>query len=213
MPDVKHFDPNAALDTAVHLAWRQGIAATGIQDIVTATGVSRSSLYATFGSKQNLYRAVLSRYIARHSQPAFDRLANDGRGLPAITDFFTRLIQARCFGQYARWGCMISNAHAGAENDDPAVRRILRCHHTKLRAAMHAALLAAKDRAQLRPDLDPHTTSDQLALLAYGVNLRSRAGADAAGLLATVTATVEAFRAPVPTTKDKTNDDPVPHPH
>jgi AcrR family transcriptional regulator len=212
MPDVKHFDPDAVLDTVVHLAWRQGIAATGVQDIVTATGVSRSSLYATFGSKQDLYRAVLSRYIARHSQPAFDRLANDGRGLPAIVDFFTRLIRARCSGQHARWGCMISNAHAGAaENDDPAVQQILRGHHTKLCAAMHAALLAAKDRAQLRSDLDPHTTADQLALLAYGVNLRSRAGADAAGLLATVTATVESFRVPAPTAKDKTDHDSVLH--
>lgn len=213
MPDVKHFDQDAVLDTVVHLVWRQGIAATGVQDIVTVTGVSRSSLYATFGGKRDLHRAALSRYIARYSQPAFDRLAGDGRGLPAITDFFTRLIRARCSGERARWGCMISNAHAGAENDDPAVRQILRGHHTKLRAAMHAALLAAKDMAQLRPDLDPHTTANQLALLAYGVNLRSRAGADAAGLLATITATIDSFRAPAPTAKDKDDHDSGPRPH
>jgi TetR/AcrR family transcriptional repressor of nem operon len=203
MPDVKHFDRDTVLDTVVHLIWRQGIVATGVQDIVTVTGLSRSSLYATFGGKQDLYRTALSRYIARHSQPAFDRLASDGRGLPAVTDFFTRLIRTRCFGEYARWGCMISNAHAGVENDDSVVRQILRDHHTKLRAAMHAALLAAKDRAQLRPDLDPNTTADQLALLAYGVNLRSRSGAGAAGLLATITAMVESFRVPPSTAKDK----------
>ncbi|MFI6495115.1 TetR/AcrR family transcriptional regulator [Streptomyces sp. NPDC050564] len=38
----------------VRLFWRQGVATTGIQDIVNATGLNRSSLYATFGGKQEL---------------------------------------------------------------------------------------------------------------------------------------------------------------
>lgn len=52
MPDVKHFDPDTVLESVVRLFWRQGVASTGIQDVVTATGLNRSSLYATFGGKQ-----------------------------------------------------------------------------------------------------------------------------------------------------------------
>ncbi|MHC5908157.1 hypothetical protein ACVNF4_30375, partial [Streptomyces sp. S6] len=37
----KHFDPDAALETVVRLFWRQGVASTGIQDVVTATGLNR----------------------------------------------------------------------------------------------------------------------------------------------------------------------------
>ncbi|WP_406442375.1 TetR/AcrR family transcriptional regulator [Streptomyces sp. NBC_00631] len=187
MPDIKHFDPDAALETVVRLFWRQGVASTGIQDVVTATGLNRSSLYATFGGKQELYRAALRRYMDERSQPTLHRLAEDERGLPAIAEFFTGLIEARCSGEFARWGCMVSNAYAGVENGDPDVCALLDRHHQELRAAMRAALVAAEEQGQLGPDTDLDAAADLLALLAYGVNLRSRAGADASELGSTVT--------------------------
>ncbi|TQS20384.1 TetR/AcrR family transcriptional regulator [Microbispora hainanensis] len=193
MPDIKHFDPDSALDAALRLFWRQGVSSTGIQDVVSATGVNRSSLYATFGNKQDLYLAALRRYLKERSQPLFDRLAEDGRGLPAIAAFFAELIDARCSGEYARWGCMVSNAHAGPENGDPEVRAILDQHHQRLRDAMYAALVRAGGHGQLARGVDPGAAADLLALLAYGVNLRSRAGADARVLHGTVTAALDSI--------------------
>ncbi|MDN3029327.1 TetR/AcrR family transcriptional regulator [Streptomyces sp. S.PB5] len=193
MPDIKHFDPDATLETVVRLFWRQGVASTGIQDVVTATGLNRSSLYATFGGKQELYLAALRRYLERRSQPMFRRLAEDERGLPAVSEFFGDLIEARCSGDYARWGCMVSNAHAGAENSEPEVRAVLDQHHQELRDALYAALVSAERQGQLAPGADPGASADLLALLAYGVNLRSRAGADAATLTTTVTAALDAI--------------------
>jgi AcrR family transcriptional regulator len=162
---------------------------------VTATGLNRSSLYATFGGKQELYRAALRRYVERRSQPAFSRLAGDGRGLPAVHDFFASLIEARCSGAHARWGCMISNAHAGGENSDPEVRAALDRHHQQLQEALRTALVAAEAEGQLAPDTDAGAVADLLALLAYGVNLRSRAGSDARELTRTVAGALEALGA------------------
>ncbi|MGW3123984.1 TetR/AcrR family transcriptional regulator [Streptomyces sp. NPDC001107] len=193
MPDIKHFDPDATLETVVRLFWRQGVASTGIQDVVTATGLNRSSLYATFGGKQELYLAALRRYLEQRSRPMFRRLAEDERGLPAVAEFFDGLIEARCSGEYARWGCMVSNAHAGAENTDPGVRAVLDQHHRDLRDAMYAALVTAERQEQLAPGTDPDASADLLALLAYGVNLRSRAGADAAALRKTVAAALDSI--------------------
>jgi AcrR family transcriptional regulator len=204
MSDIKHFDPDAALEAVVRLFWRKGMASTGIQDIVTATGLNRSSLYSTFGGKQDLYRAALRRYIASRSEPAFRRLAEDERGLPAVAEFFAELIEARCSGEYARWGCMVANAHAGAENSDPETRSVLDQHHQHLRDAMRAALITAAVRRPLaHVDLD--ATADLLALLAYGVNLRSRAGDDPQTLSRTVTAVLASIGAPgAPEPKERT---------
>lgn len=196
MPDVKHFDPDAALETALRLFWRQGVASTGVQDVVTATGVNRSSLYSTFGGKQELYRAALRRYIEHRSQPALRRLAEDDRGLAAVADFFAGLVRARCSGAYARWGCMVSNAHAAGETGDPEVRALLDGHHRRLRDALHAALLSAAARGDLGPDVDPRGAAEWLALLAYGVNLRSRAGADASELDAAVASALASLGGP-----------------
>ncbi|MEU4744211.1 TetR/AcrR family transcriptional regulator [Actinosynnema sp. NPDC023658] len=188
MPDVKHFDPEVVLDSVEELFWRRGVSTTGVQDIVTATGVNRSSLYATFGGKRELYVAALRRYADRRSGPVLRLLAEDGRGLPAIAEFFRGLIEARCSGAHARWGCMVTNAHAGAENDDPDVRPVLHEHHDRLRGAMCAALERARAAGDLRPGVVLATSADVLATLAYGVNLRSRAGATPEALGETVTA-------------------------
>ncbi|MBN0042832.1 TetR/AcrR family transcriptional regulator [Streptomyces actuosus] len=196
MPDIKHFDPDAALDTVVGLFWRQGLAATGIQDIVSETGLNRSSLYATFGGKQELYRAALRHYVEQRSRPVLRRLAEDERGLPAVAEFFDGLIRDRCSGAHARWGCMVSNAQAGAEAGDADVRAVLDAQHRELRDAMHAALVTAEARGQLGPGTVPATAADVLALLAHGVNLRSRAGADAQELSRTVTAALECLGSP-----------------
>ncbi|AVH60519.1 MULTISPECIES: TetR/AcrR family transcriptional regulator [Streptomyces] len=193
MPDIKHFDPDAALETVVRLFWRKGAASTGIQDVVTATGLNRSSLYATFGGKQELYRAALRRYLENRWQPAFRALAEDERGLPALTEFFTKLIETRCSGEYAQWGCMVANAQAVGENSDPEVRCILDQHHQQLRNALHATLLTAQAQGQLALGTDPGAAAELLALLAYGVNLRSRAGVDAQELGTAVTAAFDSI--------------------
>ena len=183
MPDVKHFDPDVVLDSVMGLFWRQGEASTGIQDIVTATGLNRSSLYSTFGGKRELYLAALRRYVDLRSQPVFARLAEDDRGLPAVADFFSGLVRTRCAGAHARWGCMIANAHANGEDDDPDVNAVLLRHHEQLSAALRTAL-------EREPDLRVSAAqgADMLAMLAYGVNLRSRAGADQKTLSAPVKA-------------------------
>ena len=193
MPDVKHFAPEVALDQVVRLFWERGADTTGIAEIVDVTGVSRSSLYATFGGKGQLYAAALRHYLERQSRPVFDVLASDGRGLAAITGFFERLVAARCTGEHARWGCLITNAHAATGRDLPGVRQALDGHHGALRTAMRTALEAARERGQLRTGLDVEASAEALALLAYGVNLRSRAGAEAAELLAGVRAVLNGF--------------------
>lgn len=88
---------------------------------------------------------------------------------------------------------MVSNAHAGAENGDLEVRALLDRHHRELRDALRAALVTAQGRGQLSAGTDTDAAAELLALVAYGVNLRSRAGADSEALHATVNAALRAF--------------------
>ncbi|MEU8148885.1 helix-turn-helix domain-containing protein [Nonomuraea sp. NPDC048901] len=193
MPDIKHFDPDATLDQVVNLFWQRGTDSTGIADVVQATGLSRSSLYATFGGKAQLQAAALDRYLERQSRPVFEALAADTRGVPAIVTFFERLVAARCAGEHARWGCLVTNSHATASGGLPEIREVLDRHHDALRAAMHAALETARADGRLRADLNVEAAAEALTLQAYAVNLRSRAGAEPAVLLAGVHAVIDGF--------------------
>ncbi len=58
---------------------------------------------------------------------------------------------------------------------------------------MRAALETAREHGHLRPGVDVEAGAETLALLAYGVNLRSRAGADSAELLTGVRAVLDGF--------------------
>lgn len=194
MPDIKHFDPDTAVAQVVPLLWRGGWSRTGIQDVVTATGISRSSLYSTFGSKDQLYLHALRRYLAEYAGPAFRLLETDGHGLTAIAAFFGRLITARCSGEHARWGCLATNLHVSDEATTPGAKEILAGHHRRLVAAMRSALDAARHAGQLRGDVEVATSAEHLALLAHGVNVRSRAGEDETTLRSAVAAALHALR-------------------
>ncbi|TDD17876.1 TetR/AcrR family transcriptional regulator [Kribbella turkmenica] len=182
MADVKHFDEAAALAAVEQLFWRRGVAATGIRDVVAATGLSRSSLYNAFGGKDELYLAAVRRYLDHRSRPMFERLAADERGLPAVAAFFDQLLGLRCAGEFAGWGCLVSNANA--DNPPAAARPLLAEHHAALRDAFAAALR----NAELRDGVRVGDAAELLTLLAYAVNLRSRSGATRAQLEAAVDA-------------------------
>ncbi|MEU8225124.1 TetR/AcrR family transcriptional regulator [Kribbella sp. NPDC048915] len=191
MPDVKHFDEAEVLTAVEQLFWRRGSAATGIQDVVTATGLSRSSLYNAFGGKDDLYAAAARRYLEHRSRPMFDRLAADGRGLIAVRSFFDELLRLRCSGEYAGWGCMMANAIA--ETPPESVRAVLSEHHAVLRKSLAAALTIAQGNGELRSGVDVQGAAEMLTLLAYAINLRSRAGATRAQLRSAVTAALDAL--------------------
>ncbi|TGD86304.1 TetR/AcrR family transcriptional regulator [Mycolicibacterium sp. CH28] len=182
MADIKHFHVDAALDVIVELFWRNGFAATGVQDIVSATGLNRSSLYNAFGNKQATYVAALRRYIDIWSVPVLRHVSDSGRGVPAIIDFFDGLIQLRSDGAFAGWGCMITNAHAGVENGDPEVRALLNQHHQHLRAAIRSALTTARADGQLPSGINADAATDLLIAQVYAINLRSRPDSDAQAL-------------------------------
>ncbi|QDQ12296.1 TetR/AcrR family transcriptional regulator [Streptomyces spectabilis] len=196
MPDIKHFDPDEALERVERLFWRLGAATVSIQAVTAETGLNRSSLYATFGGKRQLYLAALRRYVRERAHPSYERLAVDGRGLPAVQEAFDGLIGQRCSGEYAGWGCMLVNAYASGEAEDPDVRAVLDEHHRRLRDALAGALVTARAEGQLAPGVDLDATAETLVLLAYGVNLRSRAGADAEALRRTVATTLAGLRSP-----------------
>jgi AcrR family transcriptional regulator len=59
----REFDVDKALEQALHIFWRQGYEGTSINDLTQAIGITKPSLYAAFGNKEDLFRKALDRYI------------------------------------------------------------------------------------------------------------------------------------------------------
>ena len=56
------FDADEALDAAVRVFWAQGYEGASLDDLTTAMGINRTSMYRAFGNKEQLFGQVLTRY-------------------------------------------------------------------------------------------------------------------------------------------------------
>ena len=56
------FDPDAALERAMHVFWAKGYEGASLSDLTGAMRINRPSLYPAFGNKEELFRKVLDRY-------------------------------------------------------------------------------------------------------------------------------------------------------
>ncbi|MFJ5304394.1 TetR/AcrR family transcriptional regulator [Streptomyces sp. NPDC088350] len=56
------FDADSALDKAMRVFWSQGYEGASLTDLTNAMGISRTSMYAAFGNKEDLFHKALERY-------------------------------------------------------------------------------------------------------------------------------------------------------
>lgn len=92
----KSFDQNQALEAFVDIFWTKGYQATSIDDLQDAAGIKRGSFYASFGSKDDVFASVLTRYwdeatahILHHLDDTRDPRAAIASFLKAAGDFMT----------------------------------------------------------------------------------------------------------------------------
>ncbi|GAA3343825.1 TetR/AcrR family transcriptional regulator [Amorphoplanes nipponensis] len=63
------FDPDTALRRALDLFWERGYEGTSLNDLAQAMGIASASIYACFGSKEELFRQVMALYGVTSGEP------------------------------------------------------------------------------------------------------------------------------------------------
>ena len=142
----KSFEPVEILDRAMQAFWRQGFEATSIDDLVTATGINRASLYGTFGDKAALFQACLERYADQIVRPSLAALA---KGDPGAVPRFLKALAAYAASDPKRQGCLIVNTAVETTTHDAETLAAIRSHFSRLEDAFAGALEAdAPERAR-----------------------------------------------------------------
>lgn len=186
MARPRSFDPDAALGAALAVFWRQGYDGTSLADLVEATGLSRSSLYATWTDKDGLYRAALAHYDAVVAVPLLGPLLTGGR---SAIETHLRSFAALAAGDGRGLGCFVVNT-AAEFGTDPAMADLVRSLLDRVESAYRTALTTAVDRGELPADLDVDAHAAHLAVAQQALLLQARRGAPAATIDAFVELTL-----------------------
>ena len=174
----REFDEAEFVEKAMRAFWKNGWRDTTPQRLVEATGLSRSSLYATFGSKQGLFLAALDLYIVQQHSFLTELLA-DGTLREALERMYSLIVD----NMRPRGGGMtclvVSSLLEVPAEDDETVARVARGQ-----AQMTAVYEARFQRAIDEGELDGTRTAGELARFIATVNngiqlaARANAGAD-----------------------------------
>jgi AcrR family transcriptional regulator len=164
--------------------WERGYEATSMDDLTAAMGISASSLYATFGGKEQLYRAAIARYLAGAGGYMGRIFAEE----PTAKGAMRRLLKAAAYELTRKdqpSGCMVSLAVTHCSPAAEPLQASLR----GLREGSHAALKARIERGIEAGELASDTDADALATfyltVLQGMSVQARDGASRESLCAT----------------------------
>ena len=181
MARPREFDSEVALERAMHAFWAKGYKATSLDDLCSATGLSRSSLYAAFGGK----RALLHRSLARYEEQGIARIRTAlAKPLPvreAIAVFVGELIDRIVAGP-GRTGCFIGNCAAELAGQDRTTAVRVKQSLARIEATFRDALARAQARGEIAAGADVDSLARFLVSGIQGLRLVGKANPDRAAL-------------------------------
>jgi len=172
MARSKAFNEEEVLDKAVAVFWAKGYEATSMQDLVEAMGIQRGSLYATFGSKQQLFLQSLERYGKVVVKQFLDILESKSSAIESIELFFAQLVDHLLTAGPLR-SCLVTNSAIERGLRDKATKQQVLHLLNALEKGFYKTLQRAQKNGEISTDLDLNKlanflTSNMQGLLVIG---------------------------------------------
>ncbi|MFI6321837.1 TetR/AcrR family transcriptional regulator [Nonomuraea sp. NPDC050556] len=176
MARTKEFDPDTALQAALELFQARGYEATSMADLVEHLGVAKASMYATFGSKHDLYLKALQRYLDARPDP-LAMLSQPGPALPAVRAL-VRLYAEEAANDVEQLGCFVVNTAIELAPHDRAAARAVQQAWDRLETAIISALVRAAAQGELPAGRDPYALGRLLLTVLQGIRVLAKGGPD-----------------------------------
>ena len=186
------FDRTAVLERAMVVFWEHGFEGTSLTDLTRAMGISSPSLYAAFGSKEQLFTDAVTHYDSTRGAATDDALATQPTARAAIGEALRRNAIAYTDPATPR-GCMIVVASTTYTERSAG----LRTHLADLRRATEQAfrdrVARGSDDGDAPPGADPVAGAAFYNAAMPGMSIQARDDQPRERLLATVAHAVAAW--------------------
>ncbi len=153
----REFCIDSALDRALHVFWRRGFEGTSLSDLTEAMGITRPSLYAAYGNKEELFRKALDLYDETYL--AFTRDALKRPSAHAVAECLLTGFADIATDTGHPPGCLGTNGTLACSAAADPIREEL----VKRRASYEAALRRRLEKAKAANDLPSSANPADLA--------------------------------------------------
>ncbi|MGQ0654724.1 MAG: TetR/AcrR family transcriptional regulator [Betaproteobacteria bacterium] len=158
----------AILDAALAIASRLGLEGLTIGSLAEATGMSKSGLFAHFGSRGDLQLAVLEHAAQRYGERVFVPALKIERGLPRLRALFEHWMDW-ALSSGLPGGCIMISAAAEYDDRPGPIRDAVIANQHRGNAITRKAVRLAVEEGHLREGTD----AEQIAFEMLGIVLAS----------------------------------------
>jgi AcrR family transcriptional regulator len=178
------FDSTAALDAAMRIFWEKGYEGATLNNLTDAMRINRSSMWAAFGNKEELFKQAFERYI--HTYQTYIREALEKPTIREVIESALRGTVDFLSTPGNPKGCLsVHGALAVGDDADPVKQWLIEGRKSgELKARKRFE--EAKRSGDLSKDTDPAAMSRYVATLIQGLGVQAASGATRAELTKTV---------------------------
>jgi AcrR family transcriptional regulator len=157
-----------------------GYAATSVEHLTAATGLSRSSLYGAFGDKHGLFLRSFAQYCDEQGQTLEAELVGDDAG---AYDRLARHLRVKAADPDAsQRGCLLAKSTAELAGDDPEVLAMASEFYDRYERLLTDCVAGAQAAGDLRSDIAAANAGALLLATLRGIEALGRAGRSPAAL-------------------------------
>jgi AcrR family transcriptional regulator len=151
----------AILDEALKISSKLGLEGLTIGSLADATGMSKSGLFAHFGSREDLQLAVLEHAAQRYGEMVFVPVLKIERGLPRLRALFERWLDW-ALESGLPGGCIMISAAAEYDDRPGPIRDAVIANQHRGNAITQKAVRLAIEEGHLAPGTDPEQISFEM---------------------------------------------------
>jgi len=189
MPKVKQFDEVEVLRKAKDVFTEKGYNGTSMDDLVQATGLSRSSIYDTFGDKHGLFLRTLDQYKTAQLDDLTQLQAKTDSPKKKIRIIFDYTVKDILTDE-ERKGCMLVNASIEMSCVDKVIAKAALESMEEMEGHLYMLIKEGQAKGEIAKKASPKALARYLYNSLMGLRMVGKSRPDADALRETVKVTL-----------------------
>lgn len=169
------FNADEMLDRVVNVFWQHGYEGTSMATLMAATGLNKPSLYAAFGSKEELFRSALDRYWQRQAEFT-GTLLDEPSARAGVERMLLVLVDCQTQAGLPH-GCLAVHGGLVGSSGSAVIRDELKARRAAIQAMVRNRLVRAQDEGELASSVDVADLARYLTMVGQGAAVQAAGGA------------------------------------